>query len=110
MQDPTLLEIAWVELLEKNKSVIAEELAEVVYYCLFDSLSCCSVYKLRTFCQMIFGSSDPLDSYSAHLLLSRDEIYFTVLETKGSRSVYGPRPTVQVLFVAFEISFSFFEF
>lgn len=71
--DPTLLEIAWVELLEKNKSVIAEELAE-----------------------MIFGSSDPLDSYSAHLLLSRDEIYFTVLETKGSRSVYGPRPTVQV--------------
>lgn len=29
VQDPTLLEIAWVELLEKNASVTAEELAEV---------------------------------------------------------------------------------
>ncbi|KAL2502658.1 Ribonuclease II [Forsythia ovata] len=27
--DPTLLEIAWIELLEKNKSVRVEELAEV---------------------------------------------------------------------------------
>ncbi|OMO66327.1 Ribonuclease II/R [Corchorus capsularis] len=71
--DPTLLEIAWVELLEKNKSVTAEELAE-----------------------MIFGSAEPLESYCAHLLLSKDEIYFTVLETKGSRSIYGPRPTGQV--------------
>ncbi|XVF08103.1 hypothetical protein REPUB_Repub06bG0197100 [Reevesia pubescens] len=71
--DPTLLEIAWVELLEQNKSVTAEELAE-----------------------MIFGSAEPLESYCAHLLLSKDEVYFTVLETKGSRSVYGPRPTGQV--------------
>ncbi|KAK8685417.1 hypothetical protein V6N13_041419 [Hibiscus sabdariffa] len=38
--DPTLLEIAWVELLEKNVSVTAEELAE-----------------------MIYGSSEPLESY-----------------------------------------------
>ncbi|XWS43729.1 hypothetical protein CRYUN_Cryun16bG0128600 [Craigia yunnanensis] len=71
--DPILLEIAWVELLEKNTLVTAEELAE-----------------------MIFGSAEPLESYSAHLLLSKDEIYFTVLETKGFRSIYGPRPTGQV--------------
>ncbi|MBA0684467.1 hypothetical protein Goari_026052 [Gossypium aridum] len=71
--DPTLLEIAWVELLEKNASVTAEELAE-----------------------MIFGSSEPLESYCAHLLLSKDEVYFTVLATKGSRTIYGPRPTGQV--------------
>lgn len=45
---------------------------------------------------MIFGSAEPLESYCAHLLLSKDETYFSVLETKGSRSIYGPRPTVQV--------------
>ncbi|WCJ28308.1 Ribonuclease II/R family protein [Euphorbia peplus] len=71
--DPSLLEFAWVELLEKNKSVTTEELAE-----------------------MIFGSSEPLDSYCAHLLLSKDELYFAVLETKGSHSLYGPRSTMQV--------------
>ncbi|KAB2622127.1 ribonuclease II [Pyrus ussuriensis x Pyrus communis] len=72
-QDPALLEFAWVELLEKNKRLTAEELAE-----------------------MIFGSVEPLECYCAHLLLSEDEVYFTVLETKGSRSIYGPRPAVQV--------------
>ncbi|CAI9780120.1 unnamed protein product [Fraxinus pennsylvanica] len=71
--DPTLLEFAWIELLEKNKSVRVEELAE-----------------------MIFGSAEPLESYCAHLLLSKDDIYFTVLESKGSFSVYGPRPAIQV--------------
>ncbi|KAL7195309.1 hypothetical protein ACSBR1_035517 [Camellia fascicularis] len=71
--DPSLLEFAWVELLEKNKSVTVEELAE-----------------------MIFGSAEPLESYCAHLLLSKDEIYFAVLETKGFFSVYGPRPAMQV--------------
>ncbi|XP_062167390.1 ribonuclease II, chloroplastic/mitochondrial [Alnus glutinosa] len=71
--DPALLEFAWVELLEKHKSVTTEELAE-----------------------MIFGCAEPLESYCAHLLLSKDEIYFSVLETKGSRSLYGPRPTMQV--------------
>ncbi|CAK9175226.1 unnamed protein product [Ilex paraguariensis] len=71
--DPTLLEFAWVELLEKNKLVTVEELAE-----------------------MIFGSAEPLESYCAHLLLSKDEIYFAVLETKGPCSLYRPRPTVQV--------------
>ncbi|CAL5420140.1 unnamed protein product [Camellia sinensis] len=71
--DPSLLEFAWVELLEKNKSVTVEELAE-----------------------MIFGSVEPLESYCAHLLLSKDEIYFAVLETKGYFSVYGPRPAMQV--------------
>ncbi|OVA16519.1 Ribonuclease II/R [Macleaya cordata] len=71
--DEALLEYAWVELLEKKKSVTAEELAEI-----------------------IFGSTEPLESYSAHVLLSKDEIYFSVVEAKGSRSVYGPRPTEQV--------------
>ncbi|XP_051131032.1 ribonuclease II, chloroplastic/mitochondrial [Andrographis paniculata] len=71
--DPALLEFAWMELLEKNKSCTVEELAE-----------------------MIYGSAEPLESYSAHLLLSKDDIYFTTLETKGSHSVYGPRPAVQV--------------
>ncbi|XP_061965161.1 ribonuclease II, chloroplastic/mitochondrial isoform X2 [Populus nigra] len=71
--DSSLLEFAWIELLEKNKSVTPEELAE-----------------------MIFGSVEPLESYCAHLLLSKDDLYFTVLETKGSRSIYGPRPTMQV--------------
>lgn len=46
--------------------------------------------------QMVFGSAEPLESYCAHLLLSKDEIYFSILETKGSRSLYGPRPTLQV--------------
>ncbi|KAK4270333.1 hypothetical protein QN277_023379 [Acacia crassicarpa] len=71
--DPSLLEFAWIELLEKNKSVTAEELAE-----------------------MIFGNAEPLESYSAHMLLSKDEVYFTVQETKGSRTIYRPRPTEQV--------------
>ncbi|MCI09919.1 ribonuclease II chloroplastic/mitochondrial-like, partial [Trifolium medium] len=64
--DPSLLEFAWSELLEKNKTVT-----------------------------IIFGSVEPLESYSAHLLLSKDEVYFTVLETKGSRCVYGPRSSEQ---------------
>lgn len=46
--------------------------------------------------QIIFGSVEPLESYSAHLLLSKDEIYFTVVETTGLRCVYGPRPNEQV--------------
>ncbi|GMH10165.1 hypothetical protein Nepgr_012006 [Nepenthes gracilis] len=71
--DPTLLEFAWIELLEKNKSVTAGELSE-----------------------MIFGSAEPLESYCAHHLLSQDEIYFSMLERKGSYSLYAPRPTTQV--------------
>ncbi|XP_058109625.1 ribonuclease II, chloroplastic/mitochondrial isoform X2 [Magnolia sinica] len=71
--DPSLLEYAWMELLEKNKSVTAEELAEIIY-----------------------GSMEPLESYSAHILLSKDEMYFSVIESKGSCSVYQPRPNVQV--------------
>ncbi|XP_010452057.1 PREDICTED: ribonuclease II, chloroplastic/mitochondrial-like [Camelina sativa] len=71
--DPQLIEFAWIELLEKNKPVTPEELAE-----------------------MIYGRSDSLESYCAHFLLSQDEIYFSVLESKGSRSIYSPRPTEQV--------------
>ncbi|KAL2473830.1 Ribonuclease II [Forsythia ovata] len=72
-QDLTLLEFAWIELLEKNKLVRVEELAK-----------------------MIFGSVKPLESYCVHLLLSNDDKYFTVLESKCLFSVYGPRPAVQV--------------
>ncbi|XWS67078.1 hypothetical protein CRYUN_Cryun05aG0255700 [Craigia yunnanensis] len=32
---------------------------------------------------MIFGGAEPLESYCAHLLLSKYEMYFTVLETKA---------------------------
>lgn len=71
--DPSLLECAWIELLEKNKRVTVEELAEI-----------------------IFGSAEPLECYCAHLLLSKDEVYFTLLEGKSSFCVYGPRPAVQV--------------
>ncbi|CAM8920251.1 unnamed protein product [Rhodiola kirilowii] len=71
--DPALLEFAWSELLENNKSVTVDELAKI-----------------------IFGSDDPLESYCAHLLLSKDDKYFTVLETDGYSSIYGPRPTIQV--------------
>lgn len=46
---------------------------------------------------MIFGSAEPLESYCAYLLLSRDDIYFTVLGSKGLQSIYGPRPVRQVL-------------
>ncbi|XP_042475085.1 ribonuclease II, chloroplastic/mitochondrial-like isoform X2 [Macadamia integrifolia] len=49
--DPTLLEHAWMECLESNKLVTTEELAVI-----------------------IFGSMEPLESYCAHLLISRDEI------------------------------------
>ncbi|CAK8575001.1 unnamed protein product [Lathyrus sativus] len=71
--DPSLLEFAWSELLEKNKTVTVEEMAEI-----------------------IFGSAEPLENYSAHLLLSKDEVYFTVVKTTGLRRVYGPRPNEQV--------------
>lgn len=47
---------------------------------------------------MMFGSAEPLESYSAHLLLSKDDIYFSTLENKGSYSVYGPRSAVQVFY------------
>ncbi|MQM16432.1 hypothetical protein Taro_049390, partial [Colocasia esculenta] len=67
--DPSILECAWIELLEKNKLVTTEELAEIVY-----------------------GCREPLESYCAHLLLSKDEVYFTVKESKGFSSVYQPRP------------------
>ncbi|CAN1769954.1 Ribonuclease II, chloroplastic/mitochondrial [Linum perenne] len=71
--DPSLLEFAWAELLEKNKSVTPEELAE-----------------------MIFGSPEPLEIYCAHLLLRRDSLYFSVRENKGCRPLYLPRTPEQV--------------
>ncbi|GJS88489.1 hypothetical protein Tco_0771125 [Tanacetum coccineum] len=65
-QDPSLLEFAWLKLLEGNKS-------------------------------MIFGDAEPVVSHCVHLLFSRDEIYFIVLDSKGSSSIYGPRSTAQEL-------------
>ncbi|KAF4377537.1 hypothetical protein F8388_025028 [Cannabis sativa] len=93
--DPALLEFAWVELLEKNKLVTTEELAEVQYYPSFMDISFSPSVTLVVL-QMIFGSAMPLESYCTHLLLSKDEIYFTVIEAKGSCSMYGARPTNQV--------------
>lgn len=55
--------------------------------------------------QMIYGRADPLESYCAHFLLSQDEIYFSVLESKGSRSIYSPRSTEQVFLVHFFLSY-----
>ncbi|WOL16565.1 ribonuclease II, chloroplastic/mitochondrial [Canna indica] len=71
--DPSILECAWAELLEHNKSVTAEELAEVIY-----------------------GSKESLESYCAHLLLSRDDIYFSTVDRKGYCCIYEPRPSIQV--------------
>ncbi|XP_074264228.1 ribonuclease II, chloroplastic/mitochondrial isoform X2 [Silene latifolia] len=71
--DPSLLELAWAELLENNKSITVETLAE-----------------------MIYGIAEPLESYCAHILLSKDEVYFSVLERQGFHSVYAPRSADQV--------------
>lgn len=49
IQDPTLLEFAWVELLEKNKSVTAEELAEVLYDAFWDASCAVSFNNLGLF-------------------------------------------------------------
>jgi len=38
MQDPTLLELAWAELLENNKSATVEEFAEVFSFSVHDSV------------------------------------------------------------------------
>ncbi|KAK1320987.1 hypothetical protein QJS10_CPA03g01645 [Acorus calamus] len=71
--DPSLLEYAWMELLEKNRSVTAEDLAKIIY-----------------------GGTEPLECYCAHLLLFKDDIYFSTVKRKGSCSIYEPRSTVQV--------------
>ncbi|KAH9327548.1 hypothetical protein KI387_007726, partial [Taxus chinensis] len=71
--DASLLEFAWEELLEKKQMVNAEGLAEIIY-----------------------GKTDPLESYCAHVLLSQDEIHFRVRESKGYSSIYEPRSTSQV--------------
>ncbi|CAL9207423.1 unnamed protein product [Musa hybrid cultivar] len=71
--DPSILECAWIELSENKRTVTAEELAEIIY-----------------------GSQESLESYCSHLLLSRDDIYFNVVESKGYCSLYEPRPSIQV--------------
>ncbi|MQL98528.1 hypothetical protein Taro_031237 [Colocasia esculenta] len=76
VQDPSILECAWIELLEKNKLVTTEELAKIVY-----------------------GCREPLENYCAHLLFSKDEVYFTVKGSKGFSSVYQPRPIALLLHV-----------
>lgn len=50
VQDPALLEFAWVELLEKNKSVTAEELAEVLSF-IARHLSFCSFNDHTLLCR-----------------------------------------------------------
>lgn len=46
MQDPSLLEFAWAELLEKNKTVTVEELAEVISVWFLDWMSKYAFYVL----------------------------------------------------------------
>ncbi|KAL6853692.1 hypothetical protein ACP4OV_019721 [Aristida adscensionis] len=70
--DPTVLECAWMELSEKDKSITVEEFAEIVY-----------------------GSKESLESYCSHFLLSRDIVYFVKVESRDY-SLYQPRPPVQV--------------
>lgn len=71
--DPDILECAWEEILKSKKAVTAADLAKILY-----------------------GSDESFRSYCAHLLLSKDEIYFTVAEGKGSYCLYEARPLVQV--------------
>ncbi|CAD6229171.1 unnamed protein product [Miscanthus lutarioriparius] len=70
--DPTVLECAWMELSEKDKSITVEEFAEIVY-----------------------GTKESLESYCAHLLLSRDVVYFVKVESRDY-SMYQPRSPAQV--------------
>ncbi|URD84002.1 RNB [Musa troglodytarum] len=72
--DPSILECAWIELSENKRTVTAEELAEIIY-----------------------GSKESLESYCSHLLLSRDDIYFNVVDSKAYCSLYEPRPSIQIL-------------
>lgn len=69
--DPTVLECAWMELSEKDKSITVEEFAEIVY-----------------------GTKESLESYCAHLLLSRDVVYFVKVESRDY-SMYQPRSPAQ---------------
>jgi hypothetical protein len=61
---------------------------------------CLSVYKSDScdFSQIIYGSKESLESYCAHILLSRDIVYFVKVENRGS-STYQPRPSAQVNFL-----------
>ncbi|XP_062207405.1 ribonuclease II, chloroplastic/mitochondrial-like isoform X1 [Phragmites australis] len=70
--DPSVLECAWMELSEKDKSITVEEFAEIVY-----------------------GTKESLESYCAHFLLSRDIVYFVEVESRDY-SIYQPRPPAQV--------------
>ncbi|KAF8775354.1 hypothetical protein HU200_004766 [Digitaria exilis] len=70
--DPTVLECAWMELSEKDKSITVEEFAEIVY-----------------------GTKESLESYCAHFLLSRDIVYFVKVESRDY-SMYQPRSPPQV--------------
>ncbi|KAF3321975.1 ribonuclease II [Carex littledalei] len=70
--DPSILECAWMEVLERNQWATMEEIAEIMY-----------------------GSTGPLECYCTHVLLSRDDIYFVLVETRDSL-VYDPRSTDEV--------------
>ncbi|KAJ1686518.1 hypothetical protein LUZ63_017908 [Rhynchospora breviuscula] len=70
--DPSILECAWLEVLEENQWVTVEEIAQIIY-----------------------GNTGPLECYCTYVLLSRDDIYFDTIETRDS-VVYDPRPTDKV--------------
>ncbi|CAD5166250.1 unnamed protein product [Musa acuminata subsp. malaccensis] len=67
-----ILECSWMELSENKRTVTAEELAVIIY-----------------------GSKEYLESYCSLLLLSRDDIYFSVVDSKGYCSLYERRPSIK---------------
>eukprot|EP00850_Spirogloea_muscicola_P016976 SM000141S00920 [mRNA] locus=s141:389445:394241:- [translate_table: standard] len=71
--DPTLLELAWEELVNEKPVVQAEELAE-----------------------LLFMGNGPVECYSAHRLLATDRIYFKKkrMDKEGVVS-FEPRPPTQ---------------
>lgn len=71
IEDASLLELVWSEMSAENRSLKAEELAELLYM-----------------------DNGPVECYAAHRLLSMDRIYFR--RRKGVDLAFEPRPIQQV--------------
>ncbi|KAG0569483.1 hypothetical protein KC19_6G093600 [Ceratodon purpureus] len=71
LEDSSLLEFAWEELVEAKKDVNAVELAKMCY------------------------GDGPIEYYAAHRLLMSQQVYFRCKQ-KGFSAIYEPRPLSQV--------------
>ncbi|XP_024394538.1 ribonuclease II, chloroplastic/mitochondrial [Physcomitrium patens] len=71
LEDSSLLEFAWEELLDAKKDVNAVELAKICY------------------------GDGPIEYYAAHRLLISQQVYFRCKQ-KGPSAIYEPRPLSQV--------------